>query len=170
MNLQTLAHPTIVSEVAFRRLLFGAQRHRDDERYRRLIGYPRPMTNREKEMVRLLLPEDGFPGVSNYLRQAEHVGVVAPCPCGCATVALRVDEEKAPRTSVTGRRLLPVEARGPEPTNPDLPVEVILFTSNGMLESLEILYYGDTPPTAFPSPATLTTWTRSDDDSAADSR
>jgi hypothetical protein len=37
---------------------------------------------------------------------------------------------------------------------------VILFARDGLLEMLEIEYYGDVPPAELPPPERLTTWNR----------
>ena len=50
---------------------------------------------------------------------------------------------------------LPFEARGLDPADASLPIEIMLFAREGALSSLEIVYYGDTPPSEFPDPAGL---------------
>jgi len=80
--------------------------------------------------------------------------VTGSCSCGCATIYLAPDPG-APRATFVGTPLLPVEARGPDPSRADLPVEIILFARQGLIESLEIVYYGDTPPKEFPAPREL---------------
>jgi hypothetical protein len=107
-------------------------------------------------VLALLLPSDGFPDVAIYRAQVDHASVTERCDCGCATVYLDVDPGM-PRVKL-GRphnSPLPFEARGEDPADPSLPVEIMLFAREGALASLEIVYYGDTPPTEFPDPARL---------------
>ena len=121
---------------------------------------PRALTEREKETLLRLLPLDGFPGVRDYRSQANHLEVTEECTCGCATINFRVDVGAAPPSDYPGVPLLPLEARAVDPTDPALPVEVILFAREGVLESLEIVYYGSAPPPEFPDPGELELWDR----------
>jgi hypothetical protein len=45
----------------------------------------RPLTTREREVLKVLLSVD-FPGVDNLRRQANEVLVVGQCGCGCPSV------------------------------------------------------------------------------------
>ena len=122
------------------------------------MDFPRPLTDREREVLLLLLPPDGFADVDAYRAQVDQVAVSGVCSCGCATIDLEVGPS-APRATFVGTPLLPVEGRGHDPSDPSLPVEIILFAREGTLGMLEIVYYGDTPPKQFPAGADLETVT-----------
>lgn len=98
----------------------------------------------------LLLPPNGFTGADVYRAQADQATVTGMCSCGCATINLAV-APGAPRAPVVGTPLLPIEGRGHDPSDPSLPVEIILFAREGTLEMLEIVHYGITPPEQFPA-------------------
>jgi hypothetical protein len=116
------------------------------------MDLPRALTTREREVLSLLLPLDGFADVDVYRAQLDHATVTGGCSCGCATIYLAIGPE-APLSSAAGPdpSLLAIEARGKDPSDPSLPVEIILFAKNGALESLEIVYFGDTPPKELPA-------------------
>jgi hypothetical protein len=113
------------------------------------VRFPRDLTARERGLLALLLPSGGFLEADTYRAQLDATSVVGRCRCGCATINLVVDAGAA-RATTDHSPLLPFEARGKDPTDPSLPIEVILFARAGALESLEIVYYGDRPPAAFP--------------------
>jgi hypothetical protein len=113
---------------------------------------PRPPTAREKELVYLLLPRGAFPDVDIYRSQVEHLMVTDRCPCGCPTVSFSVDTSAAGRATFRGNPLLPVEA---ETGDGESLEQLILFARSGFLESLELVYYGDKPPSELPEPAKL---------------
>lgn len=104
----------------------------------------------------MLLPAQGFPDVEIYRVQLDRATVTGTCDCGCATVYLDVDPT-APRAALGGPvdSPLPFEARGHDPADASRPIEIVLFARDGALASLEIVYYGDTPPPEFPDPAGL---------------
>jgi hypothetical protein len=120
------------------------------------VHSPRPLTSREREVLALLLPAEGFRDVEVYRAQLDRTSVTGRCDCGCATIYLGVDPA-ALRASAGGPAdsLLPFEARGQDPADRSLPIEIILFGRDGALASLEIVYYGDTPPPEFPDPTGL---------------
>lgn len=114
------------------------------------MDFPRALTEREREVLLLLLPADGFADVDVYRMQVDEATVAGMCSCGCATIYLDVRPGVTAATFVD-TPLLPVEARGPDPSDPSLQVEIILFAREGTLGSLEIVYYGNTPPREFPA-------------------
>jgi hypothetical protein len=105
-------------------------------------------------VLSLLVAQDGLPDSETYRRQLERAQVSGECSCGCATIDLTVPDD-LPRAAFKGSPLLPIEAHGSDPNHPEIPIEIILFAPEGVLKSLEIVYYGETPPRSFPSPATL---------------
>jgi hypothetical protein len=116
------------------------------------MDLPRALTTREREVLSLLLPRDGFADVDVYRAQLDDATVTGGCSCGCATICLAIGSE-APRATPAGPHpsLLAIEAHGKDPSDPNLPVGIILFAKNGALDSLEIVYFGDTPPKEFPA-------------------
>jgi hypothetical protein len=122
------------------------------------MGFPRSLTQHEREVLLLLLPRDGFEEVDVYRAQVDAATVTGMCSCGCATINLEVGPD-APAATFVGTPLLPTEARGQDPSDPSLPVEIILFAREGTLESLEIVHYGDEPPKYFPAAQDLKTIT-----------
>jgi hypothetical protein len=118
------------------------------------MAFPRALTDREREVLLLLLPPGGFADVDVYRAQVDQAEVTGMCPCGCATINLDVDPS-APQATFVGTPLLPVEGRGHDPSDPSLPVEIILFAREGSIGSLELVYYGNTPPLEFPDRADL---------------
>jgi hypothetical protein len=88
-----------------------------------------------------------FLGRDALRRQADAARVIGKCQCGCATIDLWVDSETAPAANV--REPIPVEARS---QSEEGLLELLLFVRHGWLDSLEIVYYSDHPPTVFPVP------------------
>lgn len=111
--------------------------------------HPRALTSRERETLLCLLPEGGFDGVEQYRQQVEHATVIGRCPCGCPTITLEIDRSLAPRSTVGGTPLLPLEGWAGEG---DQLVELILFAPEGWLQSLELVYYTEKPPSDLPDP------------------
>ena len=112
--------------------------------------FPRPMTERERAILSFLLSVDAL-GVEALRVQAATAEVVGRCPCGCATINLRVDRAITPVSSI---RTSPViHAATPYSDDTAKLYELILFLDHGWLSSVEIVYYGDTPPTEFPLPS-----------------
>jgi len=107
---------------------------------------PRPLAADERAILDHLLSLD-FEGVEQLRRQAGDSRVVGRCDCGCPTIEIetRADCLDIAFTS----RLAPVEGR----VRPlaDEPVgDVILFVDDGRLSSLELVWYTDAPPKAWP--------------------
>jgi hypothetical protein len=103
------------------------------------MDFPRALTEREREVLLLLLPPEGFADVDVYRAQVDEATVTSMCSCGCATINLKVGPGTPPATFV-GTALLPIEARAKDPSDPRLPVEIILFAREGTLDCLEIVY------------------------------
>jgi hypothetical protein len=104
----------------------------------------------ERELLLMLLPEDGFPDVGVYRTQVEHAIVTGLCGCGCPTVYLEIDPVLAPRAGFHGDPLLPYTARTREG---DAVQQLLVFAREGWLESLELSWTTMTPPLEFPEPA-----------------
>jgi hypothetical protein len=108
---------------------------------------PRALTQTERASLLRLLPEDGFTGVVEYREQVDHTSVVGRCPCGCPTIDLAVDQSRAPQSPVPGTPLLPLEGEASVGENFQ---QLILFARHGWLESLELVYYSEAPPSTLP--------------------
>jgi hypothetical protein len=104
------------------------------------------MTEEERAVLDFLLGGE-FPGVEPLREQARHAKVTGLCGCGCRTFSLFVDKslaEQAP-TATPGQY---VRADAVYPT--DEPFSLLLFTGRGWLEAVELVWYGEAPPSTFP--------------------
>jgi hypothetical protein len=107
---------------------------------------PRPASREEVAMVKLLLPENGFPDVDAYRNQADHLWVTGRCGCGCPSVDLLVDGNHARQAWFRGDPLLPVEAQG---TGED-HLQLLLFARSGWLQYLELVCFFEPARSTFP--------------------
>jgi hypothetical protein len=121
---------------------------------RRSAGFkstdPRPLTREERKLLEFLLSSE-FLSRDQLLAQVEAVKVVGACECGCGTIDLRVESQ--PKV-ISGTEHIAVEAYGDN-------VDVLLFTRNGLLTSLELAFHDDHLPRTFPKPENLKLWKRS---------
>jgi hypothetical protein len=88
-----------------------------------------------------------FEGAAELREQANAAVVVGLCGCGCPTFNLAVDAAAARPASVAAT--VPVAATGNSPEAGF--VELLLFVSEGWLQSVELVYYEGDPPPDFPS-------------------
>lgn len=74
--------------------------------------------------------------------------VTGRCPCGCATINIAVDPDRAfPAMDLCS----PVtETKTRAPFDADRFCELILFIRDGWLSSLELVWYGSGPVSDFP--------------------
>jgi hypothetical protein len=94
------------------------------------------------------------PGIEALREQASVAEVVGQCECGCATIYLGVDRSSAPQSEI--REYAAIDASTPFSEDElDEFFELIVFVRDGWLDSLEIVYYGEEPPTTFPPPASF---------------
>ena len=109
---------------------------------------PRPLSPREAETLRFMLsPRD--PRLDSLREQAEVAHVRGMCHCGCATIDLEVDKERAGQACALASPVL--ETRTPQ-FDPDKgPFELVLHLADGWLKELEVVYYANDPPPEFPS-------------------
>jgi hypothetical protein len=110
--------------------------------------FPRPLSLREAETLRFMLsPND--PRLDSLREQAEVALVSGMCHCGCATVDLAVDKDRA--RPAAGLCSEVIDTRTPQ-FDPDKgPFELILYLADGWLKELEVVYYANDPPLEFPS-------------------
>jgi hypothetical protein len=111
-------------------------------------AYPRPLTEREAEILVFLLKGADDPRLDPLIDQARTAVVTGRCSCGCATVNLAVDRE----TTTPVNLCSPVVSAHSLDDVP--PVGLLLFLDEGWLSLLEI-WYIDEPPAEFPATATF---------------
>jgi hypothetical protein len=104
--------------------------------------FPRRLTSDERAVLDFLLSSD-FRGAERLREQAKDAVVIARCDCGCPTFDLGTDENAE---SADLADVVPVEARAADGEGPDL----LLFANDGRLQSVELVWYGDIPPSEFP--------------------
>ncbi len=104
----------------------------------------RPLTDHERALLEWLL-QHSTPEAKTYLSQIPHVTVVSRCPCGCPTIDLAVNSQTAPIES-PAMLLADAEATSPE----GIPVGLLLFARQGLLDTLEIFAYGDETKLTWP--------------------
>ena len=68
------------------------------------------------------------------------------CSCGCPTFGVSVDRSRAGQATT----LAPRQIVAANPISTDEPYGLLLFTADGWLESVELVWYGDAPPSRFP--------------------
>jgi hypothetical protein len=102
-------------------------------------GFPRPLTDREREVLDVLLAVD-FSGVEVLREQAGTVVVVGRCDCGCPTVYF---------AEHSGRHRLIVDGESSEGQ------DVLLFAGPSGLDSMESSWTTDSPPADFPPASSL---------------
>ena len=107
---------------------------------------PRPLTADERRVLDLLL-SGTFVGADELRQRAAHAMVTGHCDCGCPTVDLSVPPD-VPPAPVAGPTA-PVEARV-TPMGGEAVGDVVLFVKAGRLDSLEYVYYTDSPPRKWP--------------------
>lgn len=105
---------------------------------------PSPLLDDERALLNALLAHD-FPGVEELREQALHVTAKRGCECGCGTIEFVADGTPVARSGATN----PVPVDGFVTTaDGDEAGGLILFVSDGMLQSLEI--YSHTEPLPLP--------------------
>jgi len=101
----------------------------------------RPLTPAEHAVLDRLLSAE-FDGVAELRAQAATVRVTGGCDCGCPTIHFREGNN--------GLRLVA------EAANPAQDQTVLLFVGeDGHLESMELAWVTDAPPSTFPKPDDL---------------
>jgi len=97
----------------------------------------RPLTEREREILELLLTVD-TEGIEELRQQVPHVRG-ARWNCGCASFNFIVDTATAPRSTITKSPLS--EASPREEGDPDRYYELLLWVTDGWLSGVEIVDY-----------------------------
>lgn len=105
---------------------------------------PRQLTQAERGVLTLLLSRD-FPGVEDPRSQSPDVVAVGRCDCGCPSIELA----QTGMSSGGRSTLAPIEGRVTGDHGAP-PIEVLLFTDDGQLSYLELVWYGESAPEAWP--------------------
>ena len=112
----------------------------------------RPLTKREREILEMLVAVD-TPGIDELRAQVPYVQA-ARWGCGCASFALWVDEERAPRSSISASPAIGASTRERDDVNGTF--DLLLWVKDGWLSSVEIVDYvdrhGDESPDEIPPP------------------
>jgi hypothetical protein len=113
-----------------------------------MSDFPRAMTDVEHGVLEFLL-QPGVPGVEALRDQARHAEVTWLCECGCPTFDLAVDKSQTTRAEIDSK----TEPIVWETSSVDLdpPIDLLLFVRDRWLEMVELVWYGDHPPSMFPA-------------------
>jgi len=114
---------------------------------------PRPMTERETEILALLLAGDDS-RLEPLRAQAAAAMVRSGCGCGCATIDFDLDARGALPASPVARFQLHASSRESLGAAGADPWGAILFVDEGRLASLELVWY-ERPIDTFPTAADL---------------
>jgi hypothetical protein len=109
--------------------------------------FPRSLRADEQAVLDRLLSRD-FKGAHELRTQAGLATVTGKCDCGCPTINLAVSDQ-APRADVPGP--LALAELTVTPLDGGTEGTVILFVSEGLMSSLEYVWYGESAPTSWPS-------------------
>jgi hypothetical protein len=138
---------------ACRRCTFGAHGTArlpvSDRRAADMIPVKRPLREEERALLDFLLSAD-FPGRDQLRAQGQVVTVAGECECGCGTIEFQVEASCA---AARLEKPIPIEAYRDA-------LDVLLFTREGFLEMLEIVFYADPPQRPYPRPEQLKLWYR----------
>ena len=115
---------------------------------------PRSLTDEERAVLDLLL-SPAVVGVDPLRQQAEDVAVTGCCSCGCPTIDLTPRRESPRAPGEAG--VWPVAGRV-DPVGDEPPQEVLLFVDDGRLSSLELVYYSESVPSAWPDLSKIRLW------------
>jgi hypothetical protein len=103
---------------------------------------PSPLSDDERALLDAVLEHD-FPGVRELREQAQHVMAKKGCECGCGTIDLVPDGTPVHRSDAPNP--VPVDGIVSSPDGEEVG-GLILFVSDGMLQSLEIYSHGEPLP------------------------
>ena len=99
---------------------------------------PRPLKTAEREVLERILSVE-FPGATELRLQVPVTNAVAACECGCASIDLAVEPQRAPAANCSSP--LPVDTDISNQTDPI--GGIMVFTADGDLSVLEIFSYDD---------------------------
>ncbi len=103
----------------------------------------RPLTDPERQILEILLGT-GFPEAARIRMELPQLRVVGTCGCGCSTIYFKADRK--------GHGIGIVADTGVRDTHDP----ILLFLREGaVLDSLEYVWTGESPPPTFPPPEDL---------------
>jgi hypothetical protein len=105
------------------------------------------MTEEERAVLEFLLVPD-FHAAKTLRDQVRHAEVDRLCECGCPSFSLAVDKSRSIRAEVSPKHS--VISAAPS-LDVDPPYELLLFTDDGWLSYVELVWYGESPPSSFPA-------------------
>ena len=112
----------------------------------------RALTDREREILEMLLSVEA-PGIAELRAQVPYVEA-ARWNCGCASFNLKVDRERAARSSIVARPAVQALSRERDEVNGTF--DLLLWVDDGWLDGVEIVDYvdrhGDESPDVMPPP------------------
>jgi hypothetical protein len=112
----------------------------------------RELTTRERAILEMLLAVEA-PGIRELRAQVPYASA-ARWGCGCASFDVRVDRQRAPRSSVAASPA--IEATTVERENHSKTFDLLLWVDDGWLSGVEIVDYvdrhGDESPDEIPPP------------------
>jgi hypothetical protein len=115
----------------------------------------RALSDLERGVLERILSVE-FEGADRFREQIPNLRVIWKCDCGCPTVDFRA-------SGVSVQRLLEAEGRIAPRIIGGAPAEVIVFERDGVLSSLEYVYYDGNPPAEFPDPVSIDVWSNKRD-------
>jgi hypothetical protein len=106
------------------------------------VDFPRPLTEMEKAVALRALELGGVSEIDALRKQLDAAIATEACSCGCPTVSLAVDPHLAPQAEQSGRPI--AEAYY------DCGA-VMVWVDDGYLSNLEIWWWSDERPAAWPA-------------------
>jgi hypothetical protein len=108
-------------------------------------GFPRALSDRERTLLDLLLSAE-FSGADALRKQAQSTRVRGLSLSDPTVLLLEVTDIKAPRAETS--HTVPVETKVRDTTPPQ---EILLFVKDGLLDSIELVTYGEERPRELPA-------------------
>jgi hypothetical protein len=105
------------------------------------VSFPRPLTAIEKAVAWNLLEKAEAPELEVLTGQLEAARVTSECECVCPTISMAVDTSRAKRVSYSAKPVATADYDGGS---------VMVWVEDGWLSHLEIYWWSDDAPTAFP--------------------
>ena len=105
------------------------------------MPFPRPLTATEKVVAWNLLEKAQAPELDTLAGQLQAASVVSECECVCPTVSFAVDGSLAKPVSYSAKPVATADYDGGS---------VMVWVEDGWLSHLEIYWWSDEAPTAFP--------------------
>ena len=112
-----------------------------------MTDFPRALSDEEGPVLEFLLRPD-FAGVEALRRQVDHAKVRGVCSCGCPSFGIEVDKSRGGPAEFTSHGAPDTDA---DSIDDNEPYSLLLFTDDGWLDYVELVWYGKSPPSIFPS-------------------